>query len=615
MSRSASRRELAKTIVLRCAWTRSSTRSSTAGQIEVRGWLPAAEPSSSPVGCPSSLMSSTGTTTERSHSFGRRRRDDLAPAGRRRGRWRPPRSGGRSPTGRSAAPAAPAARRAGRADTARCAPRLVCGDGVHLVDDHRLDAAQRLARGAGEQQEQRLGRGDEDVGGPAGEGAPLVGRGVAGADADPDLRARQARAGPPPGRCRSAARAGCARRRRPAPSAARRRGPGRRAARRPAGVAASRSSDQRKAASVLPEPVGATTRACSPLLIAVPGALLGGGGPLEGAGEPGPGGLGEPVERGRRRGHAGQCPRGVRHSAGPWSSRPTCCASARTSRSSAGCPASAAGELITAIAMTEPGAGSDLQGIQTRAVKQDGGGWVLNGSKTFITNGIQLRPGHRRRLYRSGGNGCTGHQPAGGRARTWRASSGAVNLDKIGLEGAGHRGAARSTDVQVPAENLLGRRGPGLHLPDAEPPAGAAVSIADRGGRGACEGVLATTRPGRAGGGGARPPPVGTLRHARVGPAAPGAVATSPRGAAPHRRRAQRRGGPRRARRHRRHHRRRPARPGRRRHRHRGRPRADRGRARRGGARRAAGARSATGPGGGPGWRPATRVAVLRRGR
>ena len=55
--------------MLREASTRSSTRSSTAGQIDVRGWLPAAEPSSSPVGWPSVLMSSTGTTTDRSHCF------------------------------------------------------------------------------------------------------------------------------------------------------------------------------------------------------------------------------------------------------------------------------------------------------------------------------------------------------------------------------------------------------------------------------------------------------------------------------------------------------------------------------------------------------------------
>ena len=49
-------------------------------------------------------------------------------------------------------------------------------------------------------------------------------------------------------------------------------------------------------------------------------------------------------------------------------------------------PRMASGDCITAIAMTEPGAGSDLQGIRTTAV-QDGDDWILNGSKTFITNG------------------------------------------------------------------------------------------------------------------------------------------------------------------------------------------------------------------------------------
>ncbi|MFC7505995.1 acyl-CoA dehydrogenase family protein, partial [Nocardioides sp. GCM10030258] len=45
------------------------------------------------------------------------------------------------------------------------------------------------------------------------------------------------------------------------------------------------------------------------------------------------------------------------------------------------------GEKVLAIAMTEPGAGSDLQGIRATAVR-DGDSWVLNGQKTFITNGI-----------------------------------------------------------------------------------------------------------------------------------------------------------------------------------------------------------------------------------
>jgi len=50
-------------------------------------------------------------------------------------------------------------------------------------------------------------------------------------------------------------------------------------------------------------------------------------------------------------------------------------------------PGFASGELITAIAMTEPAAGSDLQGIRTTAIR-DGDHYVVNGSKTFITNGI-----------------------------------------------------------------------------------------------------------------------------------------------------------------------------------------------------------------------------------
>src|SRR5581483_1416817 len=50
-------------------------------------------------------------------------------------------------------------------------------------------------------------------------------------------------------------------------------------------------------------------------------------------------------------------------------------------------PGIASGELITAIAMTEPGAGSDLAGIRTSA-KRDGDSFVVNGAKTFITNGI-----------------------------------------------------------------------------------------------------------------------------------------------------------------------------------------------------------------------------------
>jgi alkylation response protein AidB-like acyl-CoA dehydrogenase len=69
------------------------------------------------------------------------------------------------------------------------------------------------------------------------------------------------------------------------------------------------------------------------------------------------------------------------------SSRPMSGITARKSkRRNAWLPKLATGEYVGAIAMTEPGAGSDLQGIKTTA-KKDGNGYVINGSKTFITNG------------------------------------------------------------------------------------------------------------------------------------------------------------------------------------------------------------------------------------
>jgi acyl-CoA dehydrogenase len=50
-------------------------------------------------------------------------------------------------------------------------------------------------------------------------------------------------------------------------------------------------------------------------------------------------------------------------------------------------PKFASGEIVGAIAMSEPAAGSDLQGVKTSAIKQPDGSYLLNGSKTFITNG------------------------------------------------------------------------------------------------------------------------------------------------------------------------------------------------------------------------------------
>ena len=64
---------------------------------------------------------------------------------------------------------------------------LGAGDRVHLVDDDGVDAAQRLARLAGQHEEQRLGRRDEDVGRGRAELAPIGGAGVARAQADGDV--------------------------------------------------------------------------------------------------------------------------------------------------------------------------------------------------------------------------------------------------------------------------------------------------------------------------------------------------------------------------------------------------------------------------------------------
>lgn len=119
------------------------------------------------------------------------------------------------------------------------------------------------------------------------------------------------------------------------------------------------------------------------------------------------------------------------------------------------------GHIIGAIAMTEPGAGSDLQDIQSTAVR-DGDEWVLNGAKTFISNGISADivivacrtnggPGRRALSLLVVERDMPGFQ----RGR---------KLRKIGL-------AAQDTaelafqDVRVPAANMLGQEGEGFsHL-------------------------------------------------------------------------------------------------------------------------------------------------------
>ncbi|MFN8088493.1 MAG: acyl-CoA dehydrogenase family protein [Mycobacterium sp.] len=121
-------------------------------------------------------------------------------------------------------------------------------------------------------------------------------------------------------------------------------------------------------------------------------------------------------------------------------------------------PGFCSGEIITAIAMTEPGTGSDLQGIKTRAVKH-GDHYVLNGSKTFITNGVnadlvivvaQTDPD-------KGAQGFSLLVVERGMEGFERGR----HLDKIGLE-AQDTAELSFTDVKVPAENLLGQEGLGF---------------------------------------------------------------------------------------------------------------------------------------------------------
>ncbi len=116
-------------------------------------------------------------------------------------------------------------------------------------------------------------------------------------------------------------------------------------------------------------------------------------------------------------------------------------------------PRLASGELVSAIAMTEPGAGSDLQGVKTTAIRT-GNQYVINGSKTFITNGqtanfiVIVAKTDRA-------------QGAKGISLVVLETDGAEgfergrNLDKLGHD-AQDTSELFFNDVKVPTENLLG---------------------------------------------------------------------------------------------------------------------------------------------------------------
>ena len=121
-------------------------------------------------------------------------------------------------------------------------------------------------------------------------------------------------------------------------------------------------------------------------------------------------------------------------------------------------PGMATGEIITAIAMTEPGTGSDLQSIATTAIK-DGDHYIVNGSKTFITNGINadLVIVVAKTDPSQGAMGTSLIVLERGMEGFERGR----NLDKMGLK-AQDTAELSFDNVRVPVENLLGEEGQGF---------------------------------------------------------------------------------------------------------------------------------------------------------
>jgi alkylation response protein AidB-like acyl-CoA dehydrogenase len=122
-------------------------------------------------------------------------------------------------------------------------------------------------------------------------------------------------------------------------------------------------------------------------------------------------------------------------------------------------PGMCTGEIIGALAITEPNAGSDVQGVRTTAVRH-GDTFVVNGAKTFISNGINsdavvtvvktdVAAGHRGMSLLILERGMPGFE----RGR---------NLDKLGMH-AQDTAELFFNDVEVPAANLLGDEGKGFY--------------------------------------------------------------------------------------------------------------------------------------------------------
>jgi acyl-CoA dehydrogenase len=125
-------------------------------------------------------------------------------------------------------------------------------------------------------------------------------------------------------------------------------------------------------------------------------------------------------------------------------------------------PGAIRGEVLLGIAMTEPQAGSDLQGIQTRAGR-DGDHYVVDGSKTFISNGqigdlfiVVVKTDPDARPGRKGMSLLLVPADAPGFVRGRK-------LDKLGLRGQ-DTSELFFEDCRVPVENLLGAEGRGFYM-------------------------------------------------------------------------------------------------------------------------------------------------------
>ncbi len=129
-------------------------------------------------------------------------------------------------------------------------------------------------------------------------------------------------------------------------------------------------------------------------------------------------------------------------------------------------PGMVTGECITAIAMTEPNTGSDLAGVRTSAIRENGH-YIVNGQKTFITNGILsdvvITVVKTDSEAKHGGISLLLIE------RGMAGFSRGRNLEKIGLK-AQDTAELYFDNVNVPAENLLGEEGRGFYHLMAELP-------------------------------------------------------------------------------------------------------------------------------------------------